>query len=63
MLSTWLDEAGRLYLQTDLGFGLVHSLDMLAAAEAVEAGLWQPQDCTAADLPRRFGFRRQPSAG
>ncbi len=63
VLSTWLDEAGRLYLQTDLGFGLVHSLDMLAAAEAVEAGLWQPQDCTAADLPRRFGFRLQPSAG
>ena len=62
VLTTWLDETGRLYLQTDLGFGLVHSLDMLAAADAVEAGIWQPQDCLAAELPQRFGFRVRPAA-
>ncbi|MBL8328806.1 MAG: DUF2946 family protein [Rubrivivax sp.] len=58
--STWLDEAGRLYLATALGFGLVHTLDMLAAADAVEAGHWAPQDCVAAELPARFGFCLQP---
>ena len=31
-----LDEAGRLYLVTDLGAGLVHTADMALAAEAVE---------------------------
>ena len=60
--SAWLDEHGWLYLNTDLGLGLVHSLDMELAADAVLAGAWQPQDCRAADLPARFGFQRQPQA-
>jgi hypothetical protein len=60
--SSWLDEAGRLYLLTDLGFGLVHSMDMLAAADAVESGLWQPVACRAADLPARFKFEMRPQA-
>lgn len=61
--SAWLDEAGRLYLLTDLGLGLVHSLDMELAAGMVEAGLWQPQDIAAAALPARFGFQRAPQPG
>jgi hypothetical protein len=56
-----LDEAGRLYLETDLGFGLVHTLDMGLAAEAVEAGLWVPQEMAGADLPQRFGYVRSPA--
>ena len=58
-----LDESGRLYLDTDLGFGLVHSLDMSLAADLVEAGTWQPQELAAADLPRRFGYVASPAAG
>jgi Protein of unknown function (DUF2946) len=58
--SSWVDEDGRLYLDTDQGFGLVHSLDMLDAAEAIEAGCWQPLTCRAAELPRQFGFCRRP---
>lgn len=58
--SAWLDEAGHLYLHTDLGLGLVHTQDMAAAADGVEAGRWAPQDCLAAELPARFGFIRQP---
>ena len=58
--SAWLDELGRLFLNTDLGLGIVHSLDMEAAADAVEAGRWLPQDCVAAELPTRFGFVLQP---
>ena len=57
-----LDELGRLYLDTDLGFGLVHSQDMFHAAEAVEQGLWLPEECRAADLPTRFGYVLSPEA-
>ena len=57
-----LDELGRLYLDTDLGFGLVHSQDMFHAAEAVEQGLWLPEESLAADLPTRFGYVLSPEA-
>ncbi len=59
--SAWLDAEGRVYLSTDQGFGIVHSLDMLAAAEALEHGDWPLQDCRADDLPARFGFVRTPA--
>lgn len=59
--SAWVDEAGRLYLATDLGLGLVHTMDMELAANAVETGAWSPRDCTAAELPARFGFQREPA--
>ncbi len=55
-----LDEHGRLYLETDAGFGLVHTLDMLHAADAVEQGLWVPQEVVARELPTRFGYVRSP---
>jgi hypothetical protein len=56
-----LDETGRLYLACDLGFGLVHSLDMLEAADAIEAGHWPVEESAAATLPQRFGFVRRPA--
>lgn len=58
--ASWLDEAGRLYLTTDLGAGLVHTADMGLAADAVEQGRWTPGELQAEDLPQRFGFVRQP---
>jgi hypothetical protein len=58
--SCWLDDAGRLYLDTDLGLGIVHSQDMLDAARAIEQGLWTPQPLDAASAPQRFGFVRDP---
>ncbi len=61
--SSWLDAEGRVYLDTDLGFGIVHSQDMLDAAQAVEAGLWSPEPLVAADAPGRFGYVREPAAG
>ncbi len=62
---SWLDEQGRLYLDTDIGFGIVHSADMVDAATAVERGLWQPQPLRSDEAPARFGFVReaQPPAG
>ena len=56
----WLDEQGRLFLQADIGFGLVHSLDMEAASNALEAGVWALQDCPFGQMPGRFGYRLRP---
>lgn len=56
----FLDEHGRLYLQTDIGFGLVHSLDMTHAADAIEQGAWTPDEVQSADLPRRFAYVVSP---
>lgn len=55
-----VDEFGHLYLQTDTGFGLVHTMDMTCAANAVEQNRWHPQDAIAADFPSRFGYVSSP---
>ena len=55
-----VDEHGRVYLETDAGFGLVHTLDMTHVADAVEQGLWVPSEVLAHDLPARFGYVRSP---
>lgn len=57
-----VDEQGRLYLVTKLGLGLVHTLDMALAADAVEQGTWKPQDVSARDLPSRYGYVQNPAA-
>jgi hypothetical protein len=59
-LQSWLDEHGRLFLDTPLGFGLVHTLDVGVAAAAVEAGDWQPQEMPFSAMPARFGYRLRP---
>jgi Protein of unknown function (DUF2946) len=61
--TAWLDEQGRLFLDTDLGLGLVHTQDMVDAARAVEAGHWSPQPMAFAEMPQRFGYRLSPQAG
>lgn len=66
--ATLVDETGRLFVATDRGLGLVHTLDMHAAADLVDNGQWTPEQVRAADLPQRFGHvlspasRRQPQA-
>ncbi len=60
--SAWCDERGRLFLATDGGFGLVHTQDMEAAADAVEAGLWSPESLHFDAMPARFGFCLSPAA-
>lgn len=59
---SFVDEIGRVYLETDIGFGLVHSLDMLDAANAIESGLWVPETVTADALPARFSYVVSPQA-
>lgn len=57
-----LDEYGHLYLEANRGFGLVHTMDMGHAADAVEQGRWVPQDVCVADLPKRFGYVSSPQS-
>jgi hypothetical protein len=65
----WLDELGRLFLSTDIGPGLVHSLDVGVAAQALEEGAWrdaagqgltEPKTVQSQELPRLWGFDPQP---
>jgi hypothetical protein len=58
--SSLLDEHGRLYLDTALGVGLVHTSDMALAAEAVEAGRWTPEPLRADELPTRWAYVQSP---
>lgn len=66
VLQSWLDEEDRLLLSARLPgidapvLGLVHSLDMEQAAEAVVQGLWEPGITTLAALCERFGVVRHP---
>lgn len=55
-----LDENGRVYLDTTLGFGLVHTQDVGLVANAVEAGLWHTETTQAAAMPARFAFVTSP---
>lgn len=59
--SVWLDEQGRVFVDADIGFGIVHSLDTGAAALALERGVWPaPQTLPFAAMPRRFGYLPSP---
>jgi hypothetical protein len=62
MREVLVDEAGHVYLVTDLGIGLVHTQDMGAVADAIEHDRWQPRPVRAADLPARYGFVPSPQA-
>ncbi len=55
-----LDESGYVYLLTDLGFGLIHTQDVVQVAEAVQAGVWAPQACESQSLSTRFTFVNSP---
>jgi hypothetical protein len=59
---SFVDEQGRVYLETDAGFGLLHTHDVAIAAEAISTGLWVPQEVLAADLPTRFAYIKSPQS-
>ena len=60
--SCLVDERGWLYFDSDIGFGLLHSLEVARLADLIEQGHWQPETVDAASLPARFGFERSPMA-
>ncbi len=59
-----LDDADRLFLASDLGLGLVHTLDMAIAADAIEQGHWvvAADTLSAAQLANRYGHCLSPQA-
>jgi hypothetical protein len=59
--SCLVDELGHLYLDTDLGLGLVHTLDMGPAADLLESGHWTVTQVLREQLPQRFGFVLSPA--
>jgi hypothetical protein len=63
--SCWLDQHGRLFLDSARGFGVVHSQDMLDASRAIEQGLWAPETLPFEQMPARFGYvlKPQPATG
>lgn len=56
----WVDEDGWLYLQTDLGWGNVHSQDMERAARCLEAGRWPLAELPWQEVLRRSGCVPSP---
>jgi Protein of unknown function (DUF2946) len=60
--NAWLDEQGRLFIDSAIGLGLVHTQDMHEAARAVEAGAWQPQPLRFDSMATRFGHVLSPQA-
>ena len=60
-LAAYLDEPGRLFLDCELGFGLVHTLDVGIAADVVERGHWNPEALAFGLMPRRFGYQLAPT--
>ena len=55
------DEAGRVFLLTPLGLGLVHSWDVATVAQALEEGLWTLEQAQSNDLPAQYGFVLSPA--
>ena len=56
------DEFGWAYLETQLGFGLVHTLDVGRVAEAIESGRCQLEVVSRKELAACYGFVRSPAA-
>ena len=63
VLDALVDEEGYLYLDTTIGLGLVHTLDVPVAAELIEQGRWMLQVFERSSLPSRFGFVVSPQRG
>ena len=55
-----VDENGKVYLHTTLGLGLVHTLDVPRAAQAIESALWSLEETVAGDLPAQYGYVMSP---
>jgi hypothetical protein len=55
-----VDSRGWLYCETSRGFGLVHTQDVAAAANAIEKGLWTVTETDDVQLPERYGYVTSP---
>ncbi|HEX5805613.1 MAG TPA: DUF2946 family protein [Macromonas sp.] len=55
-----VDEEGLCYVETAEGLGVLHSMDMHLMADAIEQGVWVPQEVLFAELPGRYGYVLSP---
>jgi hypothetical protein len=55
------DEMGRAYLETDIGFGVVHTQDVESLADALQAGLWTLREINSRELAGYFGYITSPA--
>ena len=54
------DIDGRVYMQTDVGFGMIHSNDVPLAAEFIEQGIWRVGQKIDGDLGYLHHFCKSP---
>jgi hypothetical protein len=55
-----MDETGRVYLHTDLGLGLVHTMDVNTVAQALERGTWRMVEILSAEMPQKYHYIQSP---
>lgn len=55
-----VDEHGKVYLHTTTGLGLVHTLDVQRAAQALELERWRLEEAVADELPSQYGYVLSP---
>ena len=55
-----VDERGQVYLLTAQGLGLVHSQDVVLAAEALEMQKWDEKKVLTSELESTYGFVKSP---
>ncbi|MDE3233944.1 MAG: DUF2946 family protein, partial [Pseudomonadota bacterium] len=58
----YTDDLGRVFFNSQLGFGLLHTLDVGKAAEGLEQGVWALESILAEELPTKFDFNLSPAA-
>ena len=54
------DAQGRVFLQTSLGLGLVHTSDVQTVAQLLDAGIWALETVDSSTLERQYGFTVSP---
>ena len=57
----YLDEIGRVFALTELGFGIIHTQDVHAIADRFEQLSITPVELPFASMPEHFGFVRSPA--
>jgi len=60
--AAYVDETGRLFIETDLGLGLLHTQDVHLAADRIESGLWPLEENDWRGLLARCGVVPSPLA-
>jgi hypothetical protein len=60
-LGCLMDEHGWLFLETPLGLGLVHTLDVEVAALALETGAWEIHPVQRNMLEAQYGYTLSPA--